>query len=91
MTLEAVLDRHSAVFQEELGHIRIKRGLPLKPDAMPVDPRARPEPPALRDTGGRRRGDGTGGSRSRREASERRDASGRQEAGGNSAASARRR
>ena len=58
--------------------------LPLKPDAMPVDPRARPEPPALRDTGGCRRGDGTGVIRSRREASERRNASGRQEAGGNS-------
>ena len=39
-----MLDRHSAVFQEELGHILIKLGLPLKPDARPADPRARPEP-----------------------------------------------
>ena len=77
LTLEAVLERHSAVFLEELGHISIKLGLPLKPDARPVDPRAPPEPPALRDTGGRRCGDGTGGSRSRRDASEHRDASGR--------------
>ena len=62
LTLEAVLERHSAVFLKELGHISIKLG--------PVDPRAPPEPPALRDTGGRRCGDGTGGSRSRRDASE---------------------
>ena len=51
LTLEAVLDRHSAVSREELGHIPIKLGLPLKPDTRPVDPRARPEPPLLRDTG----------------------------------------
>ena len=48
MTLEAVLDRHSAVFREELGHIPIKLRLSLNPDARPVNPRARPEPPALR-------------------------------------------
>ena len=83
LTLEAVLDRHSDVFQEELGHILIKLGLPLKPDARPADPRARPEPPAQQDTGGRRCGDGTGGGRSRRDASERWDASGRQKAGRN--------
>ena len=47
LTLEAVLDRHSAVLREELGHIPINLGLPLKSDARPVDPRARPEPLAL--------------------------------------------
>ena len=66
LTLEAVLDKHSAVLREELGHIPIKLRLPLKPDARSVDPRAPPEPPALRDTGGRGGGGGTGGSRSRR-------------------------
>ena len=41
LTLEAVLERHSAVFLEELGHISIKLGIP-QPDAKPVDPRASP-------------------------------------------------
>ena len=48
-TLEAVLDKHSAVFSEEMGHIPIKVGLPLKPDARPVYRRARPVPLALQD------------------------------------------
>ena len=38
------MERHSAVFLEELGHISIKVGLRLKPDARQVDPRAPPEP-----------------------------------------------
>ncbi|XP_043205454.1 uncharacterized protein K02A2.6-like [Amphibalanus amphitrite] len=48
-TLEGVLERHSAVFNEELGRIPIKVGLRLKSDAKPVYRRARPVPFALQE------------------------------------------
>ena len=48
-TLEGVLERHSAVFNEELGRIPSKVGLRLKSDAKPVYRRARPVPFALQE------------------------------------------
>ncbi|XP_043243059.1 uncharacterized protein K02A2.6-like [Amphibalanus amphitrite] len=48
-TPEGVLERHSAVFNEELGRIPIKVGLRLKSDAKPVYRRARPVPFALQE------------------------------------------
>ncbi|KAF0292797.1 hypothetical protein FJT64_009271 [Amphibalanus amphitrite] len=73
-TLDGVPERHSAVFNEELGRIPIKEGLRLKSDAKPVYRRARPVPLALRDAGGGIGRRDTGGSKERRGDSGRRDA-----------------
>ncbi|KAF0314178.1 hypothetical protein FJT64_015358 [Amphibalanus amphitrite] len=73
-TLEGGLERHSAVFNEELGRIPIKEGLQLKSDAKPMYRRARPVPLALRDAGGGIGRRDTGGSKERRDDSGRRDA-----------------
>ncbi|KAF0289155.1 hypothetical protein FJT64_012514 [Amphibalanus amphitrite] len=89
-TLEGVPERHSAVFNEELGRIPIKEGLQLKSDAKPMYRRARPVPLALRDAGGGIGRRDTGGSKERRDDSGRRDAGGRRDDSGRRDAGGRR-